>query len=208
MTEHSDLDFKETDNLENLDIDSNSKNAKLSNNISTETDETNNPKLTKENILSEPEDTILIQTLKEEIENLKLELSNTNDKMFRIAADAQNSSKQNLLDIAEARKQSKKSLVKNITPFLTTLVLSFSFAPNNEETVKFVDQLKAGLVKLNADLESSKVKMIVPVTGELFDPNTMQALNSSDMEEPLVKNVASVGCIVDDQVIQPASVLI
>jgi molecular chaperone GrpE len=208
MTEHSDLDFKETDNLENLDIDSKSKNETLSQNISTETDESKNPKLTKEDILSEPEDSILIQTLKEELENLKLELSNTNDKMFRIAADAQNSSKQNLLDIAEARKQSKKSLVKNITPFLTTLVLSFSFSPDNEETVKFVDQLKSGLLKLNTDLENSQVKMIIPAIGDIFDPNTMQALNSSDAEEPLVKNVASVGCIVDSQVIQPASVLI
>jgi molecular chaperone GrpE len=208
MTEHSDLDFKETDNLENLDIDSKSKNETLSQNISTETDEAKNPKLTKEDILSEPEDSILIQTLKEELENLKLELSKTNDKMFRIAADAQNSSKQNLLDIAEARKQSKKSLVKNITPFLTTLVLSFSFAPDNDETVKFVDQLKSGLLKLNTDLENSQVKMIIPAIGDIFDPNTMQALNSSDAEEPLVKNVASVGCIVDSQVIQPASVLI
>ncbi len=208
MTKNSDLDFKATDNLENLETDIIKPKTTTNEIIHKSVSNNNEPILTKEDITSEPEDAVLIATLKEEVENQKKQLATTNDRMMRIAADSQNASKQNQLDLQEARKQSKKSLVKNITPFLTTLVLSFDFAPDNEETSKFVQQLKNALVKLNNDLDNSQVKMIVPIVGELFDPKTMQALNATEDESPKVKNIASVGCIVDDQVIQAASVLI
>jgi molecular chaperone GrpE len=208
MTKNSDLDFKATDNLEklNLEIADNDIDKK---NIELEVDtESQNNVLTKEEIVSEPEDAVLIATLKDELTNLKLELGSTSEKMFRIAADAQNSSKQNNLDLIDARKQAKKSLIKNIIPFLTTIVLSFSYSPENEESKKFLNQLKNALSRLNVDLQSSQITMIIPIIGEEFNPKTMQALNSSEEDIPLVKNIASVGCIVDEQVIQPASVLI
>ena len=150
----------------------------------------------------------LINTLTEAKDTLSTANTDLKSQLLRIAADAQNASKQNEIDIINSKKISKKQVIKNLLPFLTTIVLSFAFSPENQETINFINQLKQALKKINTDFESNNIQFVIPVIGEQFDPNTMQALNSSESEEPKIVSIASVGCIVDGQVISPASVII
>jgi molecular chaperone GrpE len=211
MAKNSDLDFKTTDNLKTKKEDI--KEVETQETISSNNDELNdnNENLNEvivEDIVVEENATLNMEELKQEIEKLKQEIVATNNKMFRVAADASNAFKQNLLEVDTAKKSAKKQVVKNLLPFLTTMVLSFAFVPDNEESKKFIKQLKNSLDKLNSDFDTSNVKFIIPKVGDDFNPNNMQALNGASEDEPKVKNVVSVGCIVDNQVIQPASVLI
>jgi molecular chaperone GrpE (heat shock protein) len=211
MAKNSDLDFKTTDNLKTKkedikEVKTEEKNSST-NDEHKDTHEVINDVIV-EDIVVEENATLNDTELRSEIENLKQEIIDSNNKMFRVAADAANAAKQNILEIDNAKKAAKKQIVKNLLPFLTTIVLSFGFVPDNEESIKYVNQLKNSLSKLNSDFDTSNVRFIMPKVGEPFDATTMQALNATDQEEPLIKNVVSVGCIVDNQVIQPASVLI
>jgi molecular chaperone GrpE len=211
MAKNSDLDFKTTDNLKTKKEDI--KEVETEETTSSKIDESidnkeNLNEVIVEDIVVEENATLNTEELRQEIENLKLEIAETNNRMFRVAADAANASKQNLLEIDNSKKAAKKQVVKNLLPFLTTMVLSFAFVPDNEESKKFIKQLKNSLDKLNSDFDTSNVKFIIPKVGDEFNPNNMQALNGASDDEPKVKNVVSVGCIVDNQVIQPASVLI
>ena len=208
MILNPDLDFNTTDNLKtntneviSNPLQSPLKNDSIENLVAKPIDS----ELTTED---NSQNNDLIEELKTEIEKLKLDNTELYNKMLRIAANSENEKKQSTIDLSNSKKAAKKAIVKNILPFLTTINLSFSFAPKNEETINFVKQLKSSLVKLNSDFESSEVQFILPNTGDSFDPNIMQALNPSTNSEPLVKSLASVGCIVDKQVIQPASVLL
>lgn len=211
MAKNSDLDFKTTDNLQTNKQENKERHTQDIIESQNEEQVQNQEALNEvivEDIIVEENATLNANELRKEIEDLKQVIIDTNNRMFRVAADASNASKQNLLEIDNAKKSAKKQIVKNLLPFLTTIVLSFGFVPNNEESQKYVNQLKNSLSKLNSDFDTSNVKFIMPKVGDVFDATTMQALNASDKDEPTVKNVVSVGCVVDNQVIQPASVLI
>ena len=211
MAKNSDLDFKTTDNLKTKNEvinETKSKHKESSPNDDKTKDTQTQNDVIIEDIIVEENATLNIDELRQEIQNLKQDLIESNNKMFRVAADAANASKQNILEVDNAKKSAKKQIVKNLLPFLTTLVLSFSYVPDNQESIKYVNQLKNALTKLNSDFDTSNVTFVIPKIGDAFDATTMQALNSTSEDEPKIKNVASIGCIVDKQVIQPASVLI
>lgn len=161
------------------------------------------PVTLNDTILESPENDQPL-TVNKEIQRVK-ELE---DKLVRVYADAVNASKQAELDLANAKKNAKKGVVKDILPFLTALTLSLSFVPENPEAKKFVESLKSSANKLSADLNGHGIELIIPKIGDEFDPVIMQALNQPSSEDPKVINVASVGCKIDGQLIAPASVLI
>jgi molecular chaperone GrpE len=204
MVKNSDLDFTSKDKINNIITDSPHDTVDKLIVEQDSTIESTSP----QDIVIEANDTLNNAELKLEIKELEKKLIEASEKMYRIAADASNASKQNQIDIENAKKTAKKQLIKNLLPFLTTIVLSFDFTPNNEESLSFVNQLKSSLEKLNPSFEASNVQFIIPNKGDQFIPQNMQALNSSTEENPTVKNIASIGCIVDGQVIQPSSVII
>jgi molecular chaperone GrpE len=221
MAKNSDFDFKSNDKIKleqniediNKEVDQDKskinedKESLIDNSTSSENNETNE-EVQKQDIIIEESDVLTLKELQEKINELEKEKKELNDKMYRIAADASNSSKQNQIDIDNAKKSTKKQVIKTLLPFLTTINLAFEFTPNNEESIKFSNQLKSAMDKINPDFEVLQVKFLIPLKDEPFNANTMQALNNSTDEEPKVKNVVSVGCIIDGQVIQPASVII
>jgi molecular chaperone GrpE len=140
--------------------------------------------------------------------NTLSKLKEMEDKLIRVTADAVNASKQAELDLANAKKNAKKGVVKDILPFLTALTLSLAFVPENPEAKKFVESLKSSANKLATDLGGHGIELIIPKIGDEFDPSIMQALNQPSQEDPKVTNIASVGCKIDGQLISPASVLI
>jgi molecular chaperone GrpE len=159
-----------------------------------------------------------IDSLKLEVENLKVQLSSKEaessdwqTKAYRYVADLDNSRKQQELETAQLKKNTKKYLAKPIVDFLNHQFLAFSFSKDtvDEKAKKTLATLHISFDKLLADLKLQNIEVLVPSIGDKFEPEFMQSLNEHEDEnsEPIVKNVVSIGLRVDGQVIQPCMIM-
>lgn len=140
------------------------------------------------------------------------EIEDWKNKTYRLSADLQNLHKQHDLDMVQASKQGKKSVVQLVLPFINTLHLAFSFVPQTEanEVAAFAETLKQSLTKLIADCKAAGIEFIIPQEGDSINTSYMAVLNSShdSEEEPVVNKVISVGVRIDGQLVQEASVMV
>ena len=144
---------------------------------------------------------------------LQAELEDWKQKSLRLAADLQNLNKQHDLDIQQAKKTAKKSILVPALTFINTLNLAFTFEPQTEDEkiTKFIGTLKSSLQKVIEDFKLHGVEVIVPEPGDEFNAEFMNILNpdNANLEEGVViKQVVSCGLKVDNQLVQPASVMI
>jgi molecular chaperone GrpE len=161
------------------------------------------------------DDQVKIEQDKLKTELLQLEIEDWKQKALRLGADLQNSQKQNELEISQAKKSAKKQIARQMLEFLNTLYLSFSFFPESEDkkVKNLVLTLKGSQEKLIKDLKEIGVEIIEPKIGENFNPQIMTPLSAkgevleSD-NEAKVSQIASLGLIVDGQVVQPSVVII
>lgn len=132
------------------------------------------------------------------------------DLIIRKEADLQNIIRQNQLDIANAKKSTKKNLAVQILHVMNTLSLAFQHLPQveNPDFDKFIQTLISSFNKSIQDLKSVGIEIIVPKIGDMVDLSYMNLLNTpQDQADLTIKQVVSVGLKIEDQVIQPASVL-
>ncbi len=156
-----------------------------------------------------------IASLESELRVAKLETDDWKIRTSRLAADLQNMSKQLELDIIQAKKSSKKNSILTTLDFLNTLNLAFLYLPQTEDEsiLKFFNTLKFSFTKLIEDLKSVGIEIIIPATGEVFNPEYMSILNPEKAQEYensdiLVDKVVSCGLKIDDQVVRPSNILI
>jgi molecular chaperone GrpE (heat shock protein) len=144
------------------------------------------------------------------LESMQKEMEDWKQKAFREAADLQNFQKQAQLDSQQSTKHGKKQVIKALLPFLTALNLAFAFAPKTEDekVIKFIETLQASFQQVTNDLSQQNVELIVPIAGQLFNPEIMDALNAHTGSEPTIQYVVTVGVKIDNQVIQPATVMV
>ncbi len=149
-------------------------------------------------------------TQKNELTLLREQVESWKTKTLRFAADNQNILKQHELDNQQVIKRTKKNVLTLLIPFLTSMNLAFSMMPKSDEQIinKYIDGLKSQLDKLVGDLKNIQVEIIIPINGQSFDPATMAPLNSSEDEEPSVKQLVGLGLRIDGQLIQAATVMI
>jgi molecular chaperone GrpE len=144
--------------------------------------------------------------------SLQVELEDWKNKSLRLAADLQNLTRQHDLDLQQTRKSTKRQTVLSLLTFLNTLNLAFSFAPKteDEQVSKFIDTLKLSFQQVITELKNQQIEILVPVTGEPFNPDWMNLLSpAQDSEDSLqIKQVVGLGLRVDGQLVQPASVLV
>jgi molecular chaperone GrpE (heat shock protein) len=149
--------------------------------------------------------------LESKLKFAKAEIEDWKSHSTRLAADIQNLGKQQQFDISTAKKSAKKKTIAAVLNFLNTLNLAFSFAPQSSDSniQKFVDTLKTSFEKVVADLKIEGIEIITPNIGDAFDPSYMSVLNGdSNVENPVVKQVVSLGLKIDDTLVQPAAVMI
>jgi|GEM_PF-3133722 len=146
------------------------------------------------------------------ISSQRMEIEDWKSKAIRATADATNLQKQFDIDIAQAKKNGKKSVAKSIMSFLTALNLAFAFVPQSEDEKvnKFVNTLKFSFASLVKELGEISIEVLTPAIGDSFDPIFMSAVNPGTGEsgEIKVKQVVSPGLRIDGNLIQPCSVLI
>lgn len=149
-----------------------------------------------------------IARLREDNETLKSAQEEQQKKILRLHADIDNLHKQHALEVGQARKSGKKTLIMPVIDLLNTINLSFAFVPPDvdERFQKFVESLRASLIKAQGDLDSIGITLLMPNVGDTFNPERMQALNSS--QDATVKQVVNIGYMIDGVVISPAIVMI
>jgi molecular chaperone GrpE (heat shock protein) len=93
---------------------------------------------------------------------------------------------------------------------MNTLSLAFQHLPQveNADFDKFIQTLISSFDKSIQDLKLVGIEIVVPKIGDLVDLNYMNLLNTpQDQSDLTIKQVVSVGLKIEDQVVQPASVL-
>jgi molecular chaperone GrpE (heat shock protein) len=153
-----------------------------------------------------------ITELENEIEKLQQDLENARNGHIKALADFQNAQKQHDIDLASAKKSTKKGVATTMATFVNTFNLAFSYIPNitDEKIQKFINTLKESFDKSINDIKVHNIEFLIPKTGDIFDPNFMEILNPDSVqgEEVQVKQVVSVGIKVDNQLIQAASIMV
>lgn len=146
----------------------------------------------------------------DDIDALLDQVDEWKNRSLRLAADMQNQTKQNELDIQQAKKKSKKYVVQLLVGFLNTLNLAFVYAPKSDDpqVSKFIQTLSASFDQLKQEFERQDIEILIPSIGDEFNPEWMSALNDSSDENSVVTQVVSIGLKVDGQIINEASVLV
>lgn len=121
--------------------------------------------------------------LKKEIESLKEEVNKTKDSWLRCAADFENFKKRNQDTRINAYKDGKFDIVRKILVVGDTLDRALSM--DLDEKTK--DGLKMLQRTFKETLESEGITEINPL-GEVFDPNTQEAVMQVPKEEGEVEN--------------------
>ena len=147
------------------------------------------------------------EVLKAELEKAKAETLSTKDSWLRTAADFENFKKRNQETRINAYKEGKFDIVKKILVVGDTLdrALLMDLDEKTKEGLKMVAR------QFKESLESEGIVEINPV-GEIFDPNTQEAVMQAPKEEGeiegTVKQVFLKGYKQGDKVIRYAQVVV
>jgi molecular chaperone GrpE len=146
----------------------------------------------------------------QKLQSIRLELEDWKNRAIRLTADIQNLQTQARHDENIIRKNTKKNLINSLIPFLNTLNLAFSYAPNSEDPKiqKFINALQGSFNSLTPELNKNGIEIILPKSGEVFDPLNMTALNQSDDANLTVKQIVGIGIRIDGQLTVPANVMV
>ena len=156
------------------------------------------------------DETSEIELLKSQLKSKEEEAKDWQNKAFRYVADLENYKKHQELELAQAKKNVKKTAVKPLLEFLNNQYLSLNFIKDitDEKSQKAFAAFNSSFEKIIIEYKLQGVELILPVTGDTFDPVTMQALAPTDDDHAKVKYIVSLGLKVDNQLIQPVMVVL
>jgi len=172
-------------------------------------------KVTKTKIETETkkqEDEVLkIQT---ELEIKIKENEELRDKMFRVAAEAENVKRRAQEDKEKTIKYSISSFAQDLMPTLENFYLAVDNLPKeevekNEKIKSFADGVVLIKNELTKVLEKNKISRIYPLD-QKFDHDLHQAISQveSDKEDDMVLQVVQSGYMIEDRLLRPALVVV
>ena len=154
--------------------------------------------------------TDLTETLKAEIERLKSELKDKQDKMMRLQADFDNYRKRTAKEKTELAATIEQAFLKDLLPLLDNLSRATEAVENSEESN--VETLKKGIEMINQETVAAMGKHgleAIETEGKMFDPNFHQAVmrvSDPDKEEGAIAAELQRGYIARGRVIRPSMV--
>ena len=161
-----------------------------------------------DNIAEVPTD--LTETLKAEIERLKAELKDKQDKYIRLQADFDNFRKRTAKEKTELAATIEQAFLKDLLPLLDNLSRATEAAETGEESN--VDTLTKGIEMINQETVAVMGKHgLEPIDteGQTFDPNFHQAVArvaDPEKEEGAIAAELQRGYIARGRVIRPSMV--
>lgn len=142
-----------------------------------------------------------------EIDALRQELSESNDKFLRLAAEYDNFRKRTAKEKEDLNALCKSSVIKELLPVIDTLEIALS------NTAENLDDYKKGVEMIGKQFYDSLSKLKVESFGEVgdtFDPNLHNAvmhIEDESLGEGVISQVFSKGYrFTDEKVIRPAMV--
>ena len=154
--------------------------------------------------------TDLTETLKAEIERLKKELSEKQDRIMRLQADFDNFRKRTAKEKTELAATIEQAFLKDLLPLLDNLSRATEAVEKGEESN--VETLKKGIEMINQETVAAMGKHgLEPIEteGKMFDPNFHQAVMrvaNPDKEDGAIAAELQRGYIARGRVIRPSMV--
>ncbi len=144
----------------------------------------------------------------EDIELVKQQYKELEDKFLRLAADFDNYRKRMVREIEELKDIIRIELIKTLLPILDDIERAFSSIPDNSDS-----NIKEGLgmvVKNFQNWLSDQGVKVIEVVDNLFDPKYHEAViveESKDIKEDRIEELRK-GYLLNDRVIRPTMVKI
>ena len=144
-----------------------------------------------------------------ELEALRRELSESQDKLLRLAAELDNVRKRAARDVENARKYGLERLAEALLPVRDSLEAGLA-AGENADAETLLEGEQATLRLLDSALERVGVTGLDP-EGEPFDPQQHEAMTtqpSATVEPNTVLSVIQKGYAIHDRLLRPARVVV
>ena len=154
--------------------------------------------------------TDLTETLKADIERLKKELNEKQDRIMRLQADFDNFRKRTAKEKTELASTIEQAFLKDLLPLLDNLSRATDAVENGEESN--VETLKKGIEMINQETVAAMGKHgLEPIEteGKMFDPNFHQAVMrvaDPEKEDGAIAAELQRGYIARGRVIRPSMV--
>ena len=151
-----------------------------------------------------------VDELNAEIEKLKSELKDKNDKFVRLQADFDNFRKRTAKEKSELAATIEQAFLKDLLPLLDNLSRATEAVESSENSD--IDSLKKGIEMIRQETAAAMGKHgLEPIEteGKMFDPNFHQAvsrINNPDLEEGAIAAELQRGYIARGRVIRPSMV--
>ena len=151
-----------------------------------------------------------IETLSQEIENLKQKADDNLNKAVRAQAELDNVLKRTSRDIENAHKYALEKFVTELLPVLDSLELGISATDNVEDIASLREGMDLTLKKFIDTLEKFGVEIIDP-QDQKFDPELHEAVSMQELENAEPGSVISVmqkGYSLNGRLVRPAMVMV
>ncbi|MCX7796046.1 MAG: nucleotide exchange factor GrpE [bacterium] len=158
----------------------------------------------EEELLSEERESLPV----EDIESIKQQYKELEDKFLRLAADFDNYRKRMVREIEELKDVIRVELIKGLLPILDDIERAFFSIPEGSDS-----NVKEGLGMVMKNFQSwlfNQGVRTIEIVDNLFDPRYHEAIiveESKDIEEDRVEELRK-GYLLNDRIIRPAMVKI
>jgi len=160
-----------------------------------------------------------VENLYYQIEELKMALDTTKKEAEEIkliaqrtVADSQNMARQHQLDLQSNQKKLKKSVASQILHVINTLYLAFQYSPqtDDQKVIAYLETIKNSFEKSLEDLKIVGIEIMIAHKNDLIDLAEMNIINTplDTQTELKVAQVVSLGLRIDNQVVQPVTVMV
>lgn len=147
-------------------------------------------------------------TPEQEIENLTQKLGEAQDAYLRAKAEAENTRRRALEDVAKAHKFAIEGFAEHLLPVMDSLHAALQDQSNDATKVR--EGVELTLKQLQSALEKGRVIEINPAKGDKFDPHHHQAISMvpAEQEPNTIVSVLQRGYLIADRVLRPALVTV
>lgn len=175
-----------------------------------ETSHTENNASSEAEVIEESEEEAVEEISPEqaEIEQLKAELEEAQNRNVRLQADYDNFRRRTKKEKEEAAKYKSQKLAESLLPAIDNFERALMIEPETEEAKNLLQGMKMVYNQISEALESEQVTVMETV-GQPFDPHMHQAVMQVEEEgydSNIIVEELQKGYILNDKVIRPAMV--
>jgi len=147
-------------------------------------------------------------SVEQQVSQLTQLLNDSKDAFLRAKAEAENTRRRAVEDVAKAHKFAIESFAEYLLPVMDSMYAAMEH--HNEDITKLKEGVELTLKQMKGALEKGKIVEIHPEIGSKFDPHHHQAIATvaSDQDSNTIVTVLQKGYLIADRVLRPALVTV